>query len=106
MARFLEITREQEQERQKYLEDVKKRIFTAEENQRNLNSALMMSETMYERGLQRFFNEKLRDQEAIDEAIYARKVFNEAEEERSKNTEKQRKRKDMNLQHKTDLIEQ
>lgn len=97
MANFMALRAEQEKERQKYLEHVKKTIFLMEEKPRNLNTALLLGEVMHERKLQNEFDAKQRERKRLNEEKYANFVFSEAEKERQQNLEKQRLRRQKNI---------
>lgn len=103
MARFLALTAEQEEMRQIYLKEVKKRIFQSQEEQRNVNSALMLSEVLYERQLQIDFNKKLQEHKKKKDDEEAEKlkcaVIAETEEENRKKIQK-------NKCHQKALLEQ
>ncbi|KAI4456447.1 coiled-coil domain-containing protein [Holotrichia oblita] len=103
--KYMEMTKEQENIKQAYIEKVKKSMYYSRAFPRMLNGALLESEAIYERQKQIEFKEKLKEHDREEERQWAEKVKQAAEDEKRENLEKaqeefrkKQKFKEMNLQ--------
>lgn len=72
---FYKLRDEQKSLREKYIEKVKKDVFRSSGDSRELTSALILSETLYERNQQKAFNDKLKKEKKDLEAKFAREAI-------------------------------
>ncbi|CAH2005397.1 unnamed protein product [Acanthoscelides obtectus] len=96
MARFYELRREQERIRNEYVAKVKHDIYIDSGNARQLTGAYVEAEAMYERERQTELQKKIKQHEAQEEAKWAQKVKEGAEEEakgKQEGAEKEKVRK-------------
>ncbi|ERL84306.1 hypothetical protein D910_07503 [Dendroctonus ponderosae] len=97
--RFLELRKEQEEIREKYMEKVKKQIFMTTGHARDLTSALVTSEILFERQKQQEFMEKLKQHEKDENQKYLEIQQQKAEEEMVAEAEKAKKRFEKQMEH-------
>ncbi|CAG9767453.1 unnamed protein product [Ceutorhynchus assimilis] len=89
--RFFQLRKEQEEIRKAYMEKVKKQIYMTTGHARDLTSALLTSEVLFERQKQQEFQEKIKIHEIEEEKIYAETQKKLAEEEAVAKEEKKQK---------------
>ncbi|XP_066246966.1 golgin subfamily A member 6-like protein 22 [Euwallacea similis] len=94
-AKFSELRKEQEEIRAKYMEKANKQIFMSKGYTRDLTSAFVMSEVLYERQKQKEFLHKIKQNEREENLMYwtiVKKKNEIAEEEKKKKyAEKEKK---------------
>lgn len=89
--KFLQIEKENAEERRKYLERCKRLLCYEKDSTKTLNSALRFAEVLREREAQKRFERKLKDMEDQREAEYAAKVKKDAEDWAKEQVENRRK---------------
>lgn len=95
MQRFFEIRQEQEKIRKEYVDKVRQQIFRSTGYAKELTSAFIQSEFLYEREKQKEFNKFLQKHDDEEEAKFAETVkenaIKEVEEKKEKLIKKQQK---------------
>lgn len=86
----MELTKEQEDLRQAYIEKVKRSMYYSKAFPKMLNGALLESEAIHERQKQIEFKEKLKQHELEEEMKWAEQVKRAAEDEKLENLERAR----------------
>ncbi|XP_025837386.1 vicilin-like seed storage protein At2g18540 [Agrilus planipennis] len=93
MQRFLMLRKEQEEIRQQYIKDKRKELYVMHGPPKELNSALILSEVIYEREKQKEMKDFLEQHRIEEEAKYAAKVKQGAiDEAREKQEEKEKEK--------------
>nr|CAI5868545.1 unnamed protein product [Callosobruchus analis] len=106
MARFYELRKEQERIRNEYVEKVRHDIYIETGNARQLTGAYVEAEAMYEREKQLELKNKIKQHEIEEEAKWAKKVKEGAEEEVKEKQAKTGKEREKNLEFSKKLLKQ
>ncbi|XP_066153089.1 meiosis-specific nuclear structural protein 1-like [Euwallacea fornicatus] len=91
-TKFSELRKEQEEIRAKYIEKVNKQIFMSKGYTRDLTSAFIMSEVLYERQKQQQFLQKIKQHEREEDLMYWNIVKEKDKEAEIAEEEKKKKR--------------
>lgn len=91
MQKYFEIRKEQEQMRAEYIDKVNKHIFRSTGYAKELTSAFIESEMLYEREKQKEFGQFLKKHNDDQEAKHAEKIKENARKEVEEKKEQQRK---------------
>lgn len=96
MQKFFAMRQEQEKERQKYVDEMRLRVYRKTGFPKEIDSALAAAEVIYERGKEIEVKAMLRQRQIEEQEEYASKVKKGAEEEKEENKEKARRRREKN----------
>lgn len=96
MQNFFEMRKEQEKERQKYVDDMRLKAYRRTGFPREIDAAFVAAEFIFEREKAVELKEMLKQRQREVEAEYAEKVRIGAENEKLENKEKARKRREKN----------
>ncbi|VEN49562.1 unnamed protein product [Callosobruchus maculatus] len=106
MARFYELRKEQERIRNEYVEKVRHDIYIETGNARQLTGAYVEAVAMYEREKQTELKNKIKQHNAEEEARWAMKVKEGAEQEVKEKEAKSNKEREKDLEFSKKLLEQ
>lgn len=93
---YFRLKKEHEEERNKFVTEMRKRLYASKGYPFEINRALLLSEVLHVRNKQREFDRILKLQEAEERMQYARQVLEtckSAKEEELSNTERRRQKK-------------
>lgn len=103
MRRYLELRKERDDIRKQYLDGVKKKIFMTTGHQKEVTSALITSEVLFERTKQLEFKGMLKRHLAEEEAAYAARVKQAAADEVKEREFKEKEIREKIYRHGTEL---
>lgn len=99
MQKFFEMREEQEKKRQKYVDEMRLKVYRKTGFPKEIDSALAAAEVLYEREKEIEVKDMLKQRQREVEAEYAAKVKKGAEDEKRENMEKERKRREKNKEY-------